>query len=410
MPKRVFAFVFNVAMVLEVLAVALLLVSTVVLTVEASTPSGPGGRTIKYRRLRAIPCKGLYQPGGVYSEYIRAMRLKTDVVIEDGFVKSDRETLPCFFLAPDKMVVEEMTGKGYEDGTTMILRSIVPVPIKAAVDVEASILAALNQRRQEQQDDRDGVNMASFSGAVITDRNRGVYDNLIPLFSKWLRKPEARKAIYDKMRLKGNAISPYHAFLSALKEQTGLVVTGILVEVADSPNPASLSLGAAILVAKSDKVDDWTLNSKTYRSICREERRSDDAKLVECYMDEAYGFHLATKLPFYCAESLYERISIDGILRKESNSNDDQQLSIGALGNNQQMVLSAPYFSNMRDSISWQQQLEESRARPAKKVPRVNEIKDATTFLKMRVSEKRGKLDCSGMLRALLINPMMYVY
>ena len=39
------------------------------------------------RYLKAIKCSGTYTPGGVYSEYLRAMRLKKEVDIKDGLVK-----------------------------------------------------------------------------------------------------------------------------------------------------------------------------------------------------------------------------------------------------------------------------------------------------------------------------------
>lgn len=60
------------------------------------------------------------------------------------------------------------------------------------------------------------------------------------------------------------------------------------------------------------------------------------------------------------------------------------------------ITLSAPYFQNERDSARWNKQLEESRARPAKQVKKVNEILDATSFLRMRLSEKRACLRASG--------------
>lgn len=44
----------------------------------------------------------------------------------------------------------------------------------------------------------------------------------------------------------------------------------------------------------------------------------------------------------------------------------------------------------------WKRQLEASRAKPAKPVKKINEIRDATTFLRMRLSEKRACLRSSG--------------
>ena len=49
----------------------------------------PGnGKSVSYKYMRAVPCGGRYSPGGVYSEYLRSMRMKTEVEItEDGMVK-----------------------------------------------------------------------------------------------------------------------------------------------------------------------------------------------------------------------------------------------------------------------------------------------------------------------------------
>ena len=136
-----------------------------------------GAVDIKYRYLKAIPCSGSYAPGGVYSEYIRAMRLKTSVDIENGFVKADRERLPSFFLGPERMVVDEVA---YDGKQAMIARNIVPVPIRSARDdIEASILAAMETSINN---DASKSSIYTWTGATITDRDRGVYDNLVNNF------------------------------------------------------------------------------------------------------------------------------------------------------------------------------------------------------------------------------------
>ena len=58
--------------------------------------------------------------------------------------------------------------------------------------------------------------------------------------------------------------------------------------------------------------------------------------------------------------------------------------------------LLTPYFDQERDAQSWKKQLEASRAKPAKAVPKVTDIRDASTFLRMRLSEKRACLRASG--------------
>lgn len=344
---------------------------------NARGSNNPSLREVRYIRLQAIPCQGLYSPGGVYSEYLRAMRLKTNIEVENGFVRADRDQLSAFYLASQKLITETIP----DDPNKCILRNIVPIPIRSVRDdIESSILAAIETKNN------NSSNMYSWSGAVITDRDRGLYDNLSLLWSKWLKKPNTKKQIFESMRLRGTSISPYHSLISNLNECAGLSITGILIEVADSPDDISLSLGAAVLLSKSEYKENWKLTSKSYRDIIRAERKSNEAKIVDCHMDEALGLHIASNLPIYMAESLYNRVSIDGLL--ENNIVDDKSI--------QSINIKAPYFDNIVQRNNWNRQLEEQRARPSKAVKKLNEIQDANTFLKMRLSEKRACLRASG--------------
>ena len=47
-------------------------------------PSRKKKKNVSYRYLRALPSSGFYSQGGVYTEYLRSMRLKTQVEIEEG--------------------------------------------------------------------------------------------------------------------------------------------------------------------------------------------------------------------------------------------------------------------------------------------------------------------------------------
>jgi hypothetical protein len=111
-------------------------------------------------------------------------------------------------------------------------------------------------------------------------------------------------------------------------------------------------------------------------------------------MDELIGIHFATKIPIVISENLYNRICIDGILEQfqsDDNTNEDSNIK-------PKTMITAPFFEKKRDSELWQAQLEQTRARPAKPVPQVTQIKDATTFLRMRLSEKRACLRASGVV------------
>ncbi|CAK9251173.1 unnamed protein product [Sphagnum jensenii] len=131
--------------------------------------------------------------------------------------------------------------------------------------------------------------------------------------------------------------SPYHALKSSLENIAGLQITGLLLEVADTINEVSLSLGAAVLFAKSDKAENWRLTVSNYKQMIKDERSSSDAIIVDCYIDELMGCHC---------------------LYPYSDAEDNVRLL-------------TPYFDDDRRRDQWVKQLEASRARPAKEVPKV---------------------------------------
>ena len=74
------------------------------------------------------------------------MRLKSSVEIDaDGYVVAEREQLPAFYLAPEKMIVEECVLNGDdENNVKCIVRNIIPVALRSSSgDIETSLLAAL---------------------------------------------------------------------------------------------------------------------------------------------------------------------------------------------------------------------------------------------------------------------------
>lgn len=219
------------------------------LRVDASSPP----KALEYRYLKAISCTGSYSPGGVYSEYLRAMRLKKDVEMDQGYVKAEREEIPSFFFSPFKLVSEEIECLvDDEEREGCILRNIIPVPLRSALQtsIEGSILAAMNTDRRIEQN--------SWSGAVLTDRNRGFLDNIEPILQRFgLEK--AKKEIIEALRVRkdgGTIPSPYHALVKHLASQ-GLRITGLIIEVADTVNEVSLSLGAALLLSKKESASEW---------------------------------------------------------------------------------------------------------------------------------------------------------
>ena len=112
------------------------------------------------------------------------------------------------------------------------------------------------------------------------------------------------------------------------------------------------------------------LTASNYKELVQEQRKfSSQAKLVDCFLDEALGLHFATDIPIITSKSLYRRVSIDGLL--------EQRYFVTPKIN----IVRAPYFDDREDALKWDASLEKSRARAPKNVKLVGEIEDATTFL-----------------------------
>lgn len=93
---------------------------------------------------------------------------------------------------------------------------------------------------------------------MITDRNRGIFDNINIVLKKW-GLLDKKKPIFEYLKVRKSAteLSPYHALNTALEVHAGIKITGLLLEVADTINEVSLSLGAAVLLSKVDVATNW---------------------------------------------------------------------------------------------------------------------------------------------------------
>ena len=119
-----------------------------------------------------------------------------------------------------------------------------------------------------------------WSGATVTDRTGGIYDNLNQAFERLNVGQFTKRKIYDALRLKGSCPSPYHGIVAALDAFADLSVTGLLIEVADRPTKNTVSLGAAVLVCKEGYEKKWRLTASRSKLI-RDVRRSGNAELVK---------------------------------------------------------------------------------------------------------------------------------
>ena len=59
-------------------------------------------------------------------------------------------------------------------------------------------------------------------------------------------------------------------------------------------------------------------------------------------------------IPIICSDNLYSRVSVDGLLTKNIQS--------------ELLTMQSPYFKSQKERKMWNKQLEAARAKPAKKV------------------------------------------
>jgi hypothetical protein len=230
----------------------------------------------EYRNLRPLPCAGVYKV-------------------------SDKETRSAIFLGPNRMSIQD---KG--DGKC-IARGVVPISIPP--EMEVGLLSAAQNK------DRDNV-YKSWSGQTITDRNGGLFDNLLKAMHI-CPNSNVRKEIYEALRLKGSCESPYHGIIQSLNKYADLSIRGLLIEVADRQSEYAYVLGAAVLLVRNEAAYKWKLSANQFKCL-KEVKGSTEACLVNCYMDELVGLALATNLSVVMPTPLYEGMTMDGLLEVES--------------------------------------------------------------------------------------------
>jgi hypothetical protein len=288
--------------------------------------------------------------------------LKKDFEIDNGFIKSDRDDVSCFYFGPEMVVSEECV----LDTEKCVIKGIIPVPIRNSFrnDIEAALLNTMKGQKEKV--------MQAWNGAILADRDGGFLDNLSPVLKKW-GYPDAKKKIYDTLksgRSWNEYPNPYQCLLSSLAQHADVCITGMFLEIAESFDQSLISVGGAIIVAKkSSKLSRDLLTTTNFNQCVEAAIKSRDAKVINCNLDEIFGFHLTTKMPVVIPQTLYERVSVDGLL--EMKGNDENNL-----------FMAAPYFDSIEDENNWKAVLEASRLKPAKNVPTVDTIKDASTFLR----------------------------
>ena len=405
---------------------------------------------VRVMSLRAIPLNGEYLQAGVSGEEIRS-NSKLILNGDNGgsvATASPSESFPTFYLGPGSIEVVERPSLSEDDCKRAILKAVLPVPMRSRADQFTALQSAL----QSDTVDCDGPLTAydmKVSGSAVVDRDGGVFDQLCSTIPTWLGKSFTtyfRKDFYDTMQRTRHR-SAYHLFVTILRDLCGLEVTGIIAEVADSPNEESLSLGAAILVTRIDdddrdsklsnqdgagaaidgeqsleafleellcpdmvdglkkdlseedcRVVDWTMTVNNYRAIIREQTLRDSrAKLINCYLDEALGIHLATGVDITCERSLYERAAVDVVL--EHRAPTPGTTSASSSTPTAKKLLRGPYFDASEEQMRARDGTQDAQARAQQQKRdsvRPEDISDASTFLTMSYKEKRSCLRAYG--------------
>lgn len=213
------------------------------------------------------------------------------------------------------------------------------------------------------EDNEDGITLFDVVPLLMekeattswVDRDGGLYDN-IPYPVLFPSNPLAKKELRESVKEAQNRASPASAFLASLRERN-LFVCGLLVEVASQLTPTSLTLGAAVLLARTEaqdcllsEEDALEINNTTIIVACR---RDELLQIAEC----------SPKLRIKMASSLFRKVSLDAVLRENK------------------LIASTREESNSMDREN---------------VPPAWEILDAERFLSMGIYEKRAVLRASG--------------
>ena len=191
-------------------------------------------RPREYRNLKPLPCYGMWNPD-----------------------KTLRQN--AMFLAPEQMSVRERV-----DGN-MIAKGLMPIVIPT--ELEFGLGAAMKTASTD-------IVFNGWSGAVITDRSGGLYDNVDKVLAN-IGPMGAKREIYNSLKMRGSCPSPYHGIVAALDAHADVAVTGLLIEVADRPNKYSIALGAAVMLAKEEVRKNWRLTASRARLIGDQQKSED---------------------------------------------------------------------------------------------------------------------------------------
>lgn len=319
---------------------------------------------------------------------------------------SESKEVSTAFLSQGKLEVLESD----EDDNEAILCDIMPVPL-FDVRGEKIVTKLLAQR---------GFDPFSIHN-VFVNRDNGVYDNL-PW--EWKGKgSRARLELYNLLQQirieKRFQDAPELAFFTALNNILDAKVTGLFFEVRDELATNSVSLGAALVVARNGVAKEWKLSRSNSglpsASSTDADIREHDVCVVNCHPDELVSIALLLNMPIYMPEQLfdssaidarlinYEDNNIDGANGEETDKDDEAEgverqapSKTGKKGTS--MMIYAPVFRSARKRAEWEKRGEQKSAGKSieREITPAWEIFDPKKIMGMSSIEKRAVLRASG--------------
>jgi len=237
----------------------------------------------------------------------------------------------------------------------------------------------------------------------LVNRDGGIYDAL-----PWAWKGKGAQARLDFYKLlqqvrvdprfKG---APERAFFTALEDQLDAVVTGLFFEVRDELASDRVSLGSALVVARTAVAAEWRLSLRgsglPTASSTDPDIRDHDACVVTCTPDELVALSAVLDLPIYMPEELFDSSAVDARLINYGSDDDDGNGGESSSNMAGKMTIYAPVFRSAQQRTAWERQ-GSGRTAPSSR-PDIRpawEIFDAKTFFGMSSAEKRATLRASG--------------
>ena len=262
-------------------------------------------------------------------------------------VANNNQDIPAIYLGRDKLEVldSSFSSQDENDGedkktNQVTICDVVPIPIQVLDQYNYIVKMFMRSKNKGQMS-------ASSTSAVVIDkgsciaaasilynRDEGIYDKL-PF--EWGLRADARKQLYaflsggqgessyvdSSKELTLNSIEystmkcPEAVFSYGLKKFLDCSIVGLILEVKDELGKNSVSLGAAVVLARTGFESEYRISTKQVGLPDDTDDRSDaDACIISCHTDELVLLSMATNIPIYMPKPLFLGASVDASLEK----------------------------------------------------------------------------------------------